>query len=789
VYGILRIALASTMTTDMNKVHDDKGPDDLVTKTVTFHVDEGRKTSYDFDRLPISSQETSYSQISDFLARPILAGTFTWAATAVQGVDLFHIYPSDIIIANPMYSNKLTGFKFMRATVNVKVEIQPTPFQYGAFYLAWLPFQKAIAADRVKMHDKLFSFSQLPGVMYTTEDNSIELSFPFVGPQDAWDKTSNGWDFGSIKAKIYCQLFSGANNPNLTVNVYMWFTNVELSGLVPQSSSKVVTRRNPKRMIPVEREANNGQGTITSVLMKATELADTMSGIPLFRTVSEPAAWVLGSLSKVTSALGWSKPDVGSGGKNRFVTNLSDAYATNHSGNDAGVYLSANPTSYITPHRMLSPRVEDEMSIDFIKQQWSFLGTFSFGSQDTQGAEIYSQIVCPRFFASGINYATLTGTTTVYDMTPLAWLGYTFNSWRGPIRFRFMMLKTGFHSGQLQVSFSPSGSTSFTNDQFLPRDIFDIQKGDSFCLDVPYVLPLPFIDTGNNSGTISMKVVNPLRAPDTVNQSIVIMVFVRGLPDTHFAKPDVVPPLPCWQPQGHDLEEEGDICSGQIVGNGQSQSPSSLVHQYTVGQKIDSLLQLCKVFIPVVAYNNNIFPLAPTSTQFAYFDPHTMGFCAITGTGPYGVSTSAIGGDYLSRFAGLYLFHRGGVKIKIKTMDRARITTFLLPFNSSNSPDWRVDSRSSFGNGQIRTKITSDENTSLISVIPQYSQYYGYPKQKFRDGGNVGEPYYGQTILGIASNNGWAWDEYNSKTIHRAAAEDFSFHFFLGIPSCVVNIN
>lgn len=500
----------------------------------------------------------------------------------------------------------------------------------------------------------------------------------------------------------------------------------------------------------------------------------------------------MNSLSKVTSALGWSKPDVGSGGCNQFVTRNSDAYATNYLGTDAGNYLSAEPSAFVTPHRMLSVRGEDEMSFDFIKQQWSYLASFSFNTMQTQGTEIYNQVVCPQYFASNDNYTTLGGTQAVYQMTPLCWMANVFLQWRGPIRFRFVLCKTGFHAGQLQVSFTPTTSTvSFANDQYLPRTIIDIQKGNEFCFDCPYVLNNPLIQTSGRSGTLSMKVVNTLTAPDSVNSAIVLLVFVRGLEDTMFSKPSTNCPIPCWEPQGNEVEEEGDICSGGVLGNGTQTHPSRVIEQYTVGQKLDSVLQLCKVFTPLVGNDLGAYPTPPTSTQNIYFDPHYMGACAITGAGPtYGLLMSYINGDYLSRFAGLYLFHRGGVKIKVKCATDQHVHSFLLGYNTSSSPDYRVGDRASFPPNNIHTVYTSeDSSVSHIAVVPQYSQYYGYPKTHYQDGGSISDQFAGQTTFGVTVGPGsaWSWGEFSGLTIHRAAAEDFSFHMFLGIPSVILN--
>lgn len=777
------------METDLDKIHDNKGSDETTTKTVEFIVDQGRDSSYGMNRLPLSKQEFTDSNIKDFLGRPVLLGSYTWATSRVQGDNIFQVWPSDLLATNTMFTQKLVGFRFMRARVHIKLQIQPTPFQYGALYLAWQPWSKSESADRNKMHNKLISFSQLPGVLYTTEDNSVELSTPYIGPHDAWDRLdTNSWDFGAFVAKVYCQLFAGANNPSLNVNVYMWFTDVELTGLIPQSNSGIVAKRNPSKMIPAESEVNSGDGTATRIFSQAAQLAGTMSGVPLFSPVTKPAAWVFASMAKVTSAFGWSKPDVGSGGKNRFVTRNSDAYATNHTGNDSGNYLSAEPAAYVTPHRMLSARSEDEMSINFIKQQWSYLSSFSFNTTQTQGQEIYNQIVSPQYLSSATNYSTVNGNQTVFNMTPLCYLGNLFLNWRGPIRFRFVLLKTGFHNGQLQVSFTPSAATTFANDQYLPRTIIDLQKGTEFCFDCPYVLNNPLIGTGASSGTLSMKIVNTLTAPETVNSSIVLLVYVRGVEDTTFTKPSTQCPIPCWEPQGNEVEAEGDICDGGVIGNGTQTHPSQIIEQYTSGQKINSLLQLCKLYTPIVGCQTGQYPTPISAGEIAYFDPHYMGACAITGTGPtYGVSASRIWGDYLSRFAGLYLFHRGGIKIKIKNAVGNNISTFLLGYNTSASPDWRKDTYANFGNGNIRATYTSESTSvSHIAVVPQYSRYYGYPKTHFQDGGSIGDQYAGQTIVGIYSSGGITWSDSVGTTMHRAAAEDFSFHMFLGIPSVIL---
>jgi len=349
--------MATNLSID-NPTRDVKAPDNESQQNLTFHVDAGKTASYNSNRLGITSDiSNSVTDVKDFLSRPVFVNSYTWSTASTPSTDIFSFYPSDVLVANTMYNNKLLGFRFLRATINIKIEVTPTPFQAGAFILAWLPFPQMQAADRVVMHNKLIPFSQLPNVLYTTQDNSVEISFPFVGPTDAWDRTypTTSWDFGSVKAKVYSQLVGGADNSNLNLNVYMWLTEIHLSGLVPQSGVIVKRSRRPKNVIPSESEVNEGKGTVSALFDTGSTFASAAGDIPLFSAVAKPAAWVLASLAKATSAFGWSKPDVGASGEMKFVTRTSDAYGTNCSGTDASVNLNAMPGAFITPHRMLSP--------------------------------------------------------------------------------------------------------------------------------------------------------------------------------------------------------------------------------------------------------------------------------------------------------------------------------------------------------------------------------------------------------------------------------------------------
>lgn len=769
----------------------------------------GASSVLDTDRV-VPSSTGAQQDIKTFLRKPNAVGSYAWATSATTNTDLFSIDPAVVLMANTIWTRKIEGFRNFKGRVHFKVQVSATPFHAGSFALIWKPWP-ASHNDRDKMHNSLISKSQLPSVLYTCEDDSCEISFPFLGPVDYFDKIASvPWTWGTLIATVFSPLRTVSGSNSINLNVFMWFEDVTIAGLIPQSGVSVKVTRAPRRVIPSDEEVNGGSGPISRALGAGVSLSSSLAQIPMFAPLCKPATWVLDKAAQVSSVFGWSKPSAGDGGKLRVVYNSSDAFAPNQDGTDNCFNLSPCVNSKVTPSMMLTPRVEDENSIKFIARHWSYLTTFSLTTTNSSGDLLYSQLLRPDFFSSTYTVpATLLTNYTVHRMTPLCWLSKCFDSWRGPLDFKFVFVKTGYHAAQVAFAFNlDSSMPSYANTQYLHREIVDLQLGNEFCFTVPYARSEPFISTNDHMGSIGCYLVNNLQAPSTVSGTIEVLVYVRGGSGIHFLKPTTSIPIPVFDPQiflpqGNVTEEEGAMCQSgsDNIGSSVNFEPDKNVAQFCIGNSIDSVLGLGKRFTKMTMDPGNpaFNPVTPvlgtvTPTYCITLDPHYFGYSTFLPAGApyYYLEVSTSGADVLARLSGLYLFNRGSVKFKVKNRQAnpssQTFQTFLIPFYNVPYPSISRNLRSSVITlDSSYSDMSSDQGiTAPGYIVPQWSDYYGYPRVDFQV--TASEWFSGHSLVYVTSNSSFDVKDLDGVQFCRAAGEDFHFSFFLGIPTCVVNV-
>jgi hypothetical protein len=118
-----------------------------------------------------------------------------------------------------------------------------------------------------------------------------------------------------------------------------------------------------------------------------------------------------------------------------------------------------------------------------------------------------------------------------------------FQYWRGGFRIKFKFVKTEFHSGRLVVGFAPAPEAGALvpitsgDSYYLHRDLIDIRSNTEYEFTVPYVSIRPYSTILQSIGTLSVVILNPLRAPTSVATSVDVLIEVCALPDFEVASP------------------------------------------------------------------------------------------------------------------------------------------------------------------------------------------------------------------------------------------------------------
>lgn len=711
--------------------------------------------------------------VADYLAKPVPIVQATWNTSQTAGTALFGADTWAGVHATTMWVNKLTGFYGLRATLKVTLVLNATPFHQGRLCLSYYPAAK-LAPEKVLGHiSHRTAITQLPGIEISAADESATLSIPLVTPQRFIELTNNPISWGNVYLHVLSPLKTGLSG-STDVSYTVWYSlhDVELFGqtsnpVVAQSttlrSSKVRRRRAP----PSEEE----EKPLSKVLGAGAMFAGSLTTIPSLAPYAGPTSWALNALKGAATAFGWSKP-LGAQ-KPNFVSSNYHWYTTTADGLDNSIPLSLSHDAKLAVLDDVSSGSSDEMSINFIKQQWAYLDEFTIATSDLTNKQLYSLALAPKNLVN-----TVTAPAETY-MTPVAYLSTLYQLYRGGLEICFKMVKTAFHAGSIAVTYVPgTAPTTLTvaNTNYCFRTIIDIQEGEQVCLRVPYMLPLDYFETGNSYGRIYVHLINSLRAPETVRSDINVLVYVRGAPDLEFQSPDSPYAVHPIVAQGGDVEATGEIVCDTVGGeNAPTQGVSFAEH--SASESPQSILQLVKRYMPMALDVSE-------TTQSVNFRPWVLSASRLA-AGTY-TPPPFVYEPILSLVAAPYAFYRGSVRIRA-TGPRSNVTTNLAVMRrriSGSGAQWVQMSSDTVVNMDLNVRLPLSHPLAVngfcnggVSVqMPYQGPYRMAPVTWLHKSGQT-------TPYEVPRNNvevvfGTARDF----LLSRAVGDDFQCLFWVGIP-------
>jgi hypothetical protein len=118
------------------------------------------------------------------------------------------------------------------------------------------------------------------------------------------------------------------------------------------------------------------------------------------------------------------------------------------------------------------------------------------------------------------------------------------------LTYKIQAAKTSFHSGRIRIAYVPSGQLSQNyNLDTCYSWVMDLRTSDQIEFTIPYISNTQYKEvnlsppTGNpttnsTTGVLITEVLNALRAPDTVDQSVELNMWISGASDFQLAIPD-----------------------------------------------------------------------------------------------------------------------------------------------------------------------------------------------------------------------------------------------------------
>lgn len=818
--------------TEKSNLSDESGVDIVTASTTTF-VEDGAVVSVNHSApTALSGVEIRDQALKDFMAKPVLIYSYDWNTTDLVNALLpcytgaaTELSVATCLLANTYWAAKIQGFQLVRGTVVFRLVLNASPFQQGRLLMHFLPCKTEIHAkdaSYVAMHNAtLAGKTQQPCVELDCRDSVAELRIPYVTPSTWYDIKMGNYDWGTLYISVLGQLLVGAGQTaTVGYSLYVSFEDFELAAPLRPQAKKGFSSSNGEK-------AALSEGPVTTGLKVASTIAGALSAVPVLTPFMAPASWVANQLAGIASAFGWSKQTTAA--HLQPVVQQPNRYSATCDGPDGAYPLALISDNCLSVLDTGTIYPGDEMSFNFLKTRDALVADIPWTVARSVGfALLVSAPITPTWM-----YLPGTNTSTTYvsqfeQGPPIYYLAKNhFGLWRGGIEFIFKIVKTDFHTGRLQITFTPTRNTTLTAPDLQTsllsmREVIDIRSGNEFCLRFPYLHNLNYLKThqdtvtaglttawGEASGYLDIIVLNELRAPSTVKDEIHILVYARGAEDFELQMP-VNMQYPTYSPQMNANFSSGNealVC--ETIGNFKDTSFSITHAAECVGESFTSVKQIISRHIPYFV-NTQILTLPCFATW-----PWWRSICYQTAAGLSGPNMSQ---DGYSCMAPMYVFYRGSVRVQLSPVrttlgavvndhwmvaiaqdllvaGTALCTSFILrPGNlfesGSLTASWWTLTRVNAGAAPFTLSTTQGEtvgvpsNGTVSAVVPYYNRLRMSLGLNCTSTQTVPDELSQPHSALFVSNPNLAM---NGGNCSRSFSDDFQLMYFIGCPPVVIS--
>jgi hypothetical protein len=518
--------------------------------------------------------------------------------------------------------------------------------------------------------------------------------------------------------------------------LWAYFEDVELVGMAnPQGD--ITTSRKKRSNTAVEQE-DKGVGPIQSLAMNVSKAAGFLNPVPILGEFSRPVGWAADIVSNVASVFGWSAP-INLVTPHRVIRNTA-IYANNVNKVDSSLPLSLYTDNEVVVHPSFAFDKADEMDIVKFVMRPAFVREFSWASTDAAGTALTEFGVRPNEIIN----TRLVDSLLTSDYAPCQYMSTLFSAWRGSMVYTFKFVKTEFHSGRIAIAFylEERASTpatpgrSLDESDYVYREVIDVREHNEVTICVPYISTSPYRPVESTSqgpgkiGTISVYVLDPLIAPNTVSNTVDILMEMSMGPDAEFFYPKMLHRNMNMAAtlQSENLTPDRSDCSLKSGPIGGVDCPTYQLNtsQICVGERLTSLRSLLKRF-------DTIATVGVTANSYTTVVP--FGFPTTNLAAP--VDNDALL-DFYGQMASMFCYSRGGVRLKIKMdlgLDASGIA-LLVDNIDQLGPTKVVDSSANVGGvfysadhaGTYNYVIQDQFEEKFIEVqVPMYNRYASRP--------------------------------------------------------------
>ncbi len=685
--------------------------EDAMTKTTEFPAEKSAAYT-------LGTKCVQDPTLANFLARPFIVQSVSWTNASAANTDLVG-YDSSSILGNEPFLSKLKGVALFRATLCARFVINAQPFTQGRCILRVFPYySQHYAGVRSARALNLTTKSQMPNVEIDCRDASGTIKIPWIGPAPWYDVKGQQVDWGRIVVTVVSPVATGATGDN-TVNgqLYVWFEDCEFGAFtVPQAASQPKPRSKVVRIKQNKEPEEVQDKPVSSMLNAASRVLELCKGVPLISSYADSAQWITRSAANLASSFGWAKP-------NSMITpGIFTTRPYRFNGNSNGPCypekLAINSDASISQLPGFAGTDVDEMAFDYLKMIPAYVGAFDITMDTASDTSLAAFNLGPRSCVNGLITGTpnantgwittsvvATGGTGEYITgPPFAHLAAMFAYYRGSIRLHFKFVKTQFHSGRIQVTWTPYDSgtpgtvPTVATAAYSYREIIDLRESTDITIEFPYLLPRVWQKVQQTMGRVNIKVVNAPVGPATASSTISCVVYASAGPDFEYCGKSSVAAVPML-PQG------GEAIDGGVIGD-ESFSPPDMV-RFTSSDEFKSVKQLisqmCRMWYSRTATTMD------KSCQWTWY-PFCVGAMNLLAASVPSYAPTCF--DTYSLIASGYSLRRGGMRVG-----------FSMSGSSVATADWVI--APAYEGGVGGTTVPNVFTSSSATVPATAGQSYG----------------------------------------------------------------
>lgn len=538
---------------------------------------------------PIDNSHTSTSveirqhSIIDFLQREIILFKGTISASFAMGQEIHTVSLPNDYLKHEMVITKLEGFRFLRGTFEIRIVINAQPFQAGIMRLFYVPVKSTNPSFNSQL-DSLKQMTGLSGVDVNFEDKEpIVLKIPFIYPLPSYDLLLEPDPFAFVKFIVYAPVSSN----DVSYTMFCRLTNVDVSMpisqslpafkrkyvrqqmmdsdseedlLIPEQLRYIPARiprnfpnlsltyiltflmfiwcfitrrnRNQNRRSVVRQQAGGEDkntragGVISKVTGAISQVASTLSGIPFLTSIASPVSTIMGGVSNLASAFGWSSPR-----SEQITTQVRPTllYGMNNFNRvDCSHQLALDATNKVDTTAGIFGTNLDEMCFKTLWMVPQYIDNFTVRITDPDAKLMKSITLNP------ISMCTSTANQNAF-MTNLAYITSAFELYRGSLCFNLKVAKTNFHSLRLAiVYYNTEEEPPRTLDDravFNYQVVWDIRDSYQQTICIPYIQAIEWLNTTKNNlnfkthmGYLAIYILNALQTGGTALTSVTVLI-------------------------------------------------------------------------------------------------------------------------------------------------------------------------------------------------------------------------------------------------------------------------